>query len=427
MKTRRERSKKVRLLAGGALLLSLTACDFTIDLSDFFLDFELPAPVVSEATIEYYDISSSPFYDAARFVAAQWNEDSMMGSNQLADIAANLASLANDSENISVQVIGHAEKRCTEAIWQARRGRNYGNSRGTWCSPISANGTSPQGRLISLERAETVKSVLETLLVNNHGVPLSKVSFDASGVGESEAQAPVSLCAGNANHPRCQEDRRVDVFVSSRTYVGGRPGGPVYAYPGNYPSPEAEMIPAPPTCLQLGNCPSDPKPVADPAGFTASGFAFAQQNADQLIKFKLGALTCNNGQQAPCGVPSSGEMRTGVSGPHLVSASVSSFNLNAPAGYTQPRDYRITSNPAGSSIGTGVSAKLRFYAATRTGAPYTYSATAAVTIEWHNWQWDGSTMTVTGKTTEQLPTTGLVCAPVKTPTCSFGVLGSNVN
>jgi|688.fasta_scaffold24239_10 hypothetical protein len=426
MQKRRVKAKKLRLLAGGALLLSLTACDFTIDLSDFFLDFELPAPVVSEATIEYYDISSSPFYNAATFVATQWNEDSMMDDSQLANIAANLASLANDSENISVQVIGHAEKRCTEAIWQARRGRNYGNSRGTWCSPISANGTSPQGRLISLDRAETVKGVLEALLVNNHGVPLSKVSFDASGVGESEAQAPVGLCAGNANHPRCKEDRRVDVFVSSRTYVGGRGGVPVYAYPGNYPSPEAE-IPAPPTCLDLGNCPADPKPIADPAGFTGSGFAFAQQNADQLIKFKLGALTCNNGQPAPCGVPSSGEMRTGVSGPYLVSASVGSFNLNAPAGYAQPRDYRITSNPTGSPIGAGVSAKLRFYAATRTAAPYTYSATAAVTIEWHNWQWDGSTMTVTSKTTEQLPTTSLVCAPVKTPACSFGVLGSNVN
>ena len=429
MKTRRKKAKKLRLLAAGALLFSLTACEISfdgvdfsgIDLSNLFSDFPAPEPV---APIEYYDISNTPFRDSARFTTAEWTYASLIGSNEMASIAANLASLADDSENITVRLEGHADMRCSEAYWRSRRrGPNPDNSTGTWCSPRDANGVTPQGRIISLDRAKTVRTVLRDLLESYPGAP-DKITYDAAGLGELGARYTAEEC--NYAHDPCKRDRRVDVFVSSRTPRRGGGFMYPYPYPGNYPTPDTEIT-APPTCLQLGNCPADPKPVADPVGFTSSGFAFAQQNVDQLIKFKLGALTCNNGQQAPCGVPSSGEMRTGVSGPHLVSASVSSFNLNAPAGYTQPRDYRITSNPAGSSIGAGVSAKLRFYAATRTGAPYTYSATSAVTIEWRNWQWDGATMTVTGKTTEQLPTTGLVCAPVKTPTCSFGVLGSNVN
>jgi hypothetical protein len=439
MKTRRVKANKFRLLTAGAMLLSLTACDISFDgvdfsgfFNDLFLDFPAPAPVASNATIAYYDMSTSPFADSARFSTAGSDRGSMMGSNQMADIAANIASLAGDSEDLTVRLEGHADMRCTESTWQRENGPNPKNG-GKWCSPRAANGVTPQGRKISQERAETVRSVLEELLLGYPGVS-GKVSYDPVGLGEAGALGTAEECRDTPNSSNCKHDRRVDVYVSSRTCIGCGDG--IYSYPGHYPTPDYPtpdyptpevIVTAPPTCLELRNCPADPKPVADPAGFTSSGFAFAQQNADQLIKFKLGALTCNNGQPAPCGVPSSGQMRTGVAGPYLVSAQVSSFNLNAPAGYAERRDYRIPINPTGSPIGTGVSAKLRFYAATRTAAPYTYSATAAVTIEWHNWQWDGSTMTVTSKTTEQLPTTSLVCAPVKTPACSFGVLGSNVN
>lgn len=429
MKTRREKAKKARFFTVGALLFSLTACDFSgIDFSNSFLDLPAPEPVVSESGIEYYDMSTSPFQDSARFRTAESDRGSMLGSNSLADIAANVASLAADSEALTVRLEGHADMRCGESTWQRENGPNPKNG-GKWCSPRAANGVTPQGRKISLERATTVKSVLKELLSSYAGA-LDKVSFDIVGLGEAGHLADAEECRATPNSSNCLHDRRVDVYVSSRTCVGCGDASAAYPYPGNYPtpdypSPEVEIT-TPPTCLELGNCLADPKPTADPVSFGSSGFSYAQQNADQLIKFKLGSLTCDNGQQAPCGVPSSGQMRTGVSGPHLVSAKLSSFSLNAPSGYSQPRDYRITSNPTGSSIGAGVSAKMRFYSATRSGFPYTYSATATVTIEWRSWQWDGSTMTVTSKTTEDVPTS-LVCAPVKTPSCSFGVLGSNVN
>jgi hypothetical protein len=138
MKTRRVKAKKFRLLTAGAMLLSLTACDISfdgVDFSDFFndlfLDFPAPAPVASNATIAYYDMSTSPFADSARFSTAGSNRESMLGSNRMADIAANLASLAADSENITVRLEGHADMRCTESTWQSENLPNPNNG-GLW-------------------------------------------------------------------------------------------------------------------------------------------------------------------------------------------------------------------------------------------------------------------------------------------------------
>jgi hypothetical protein len=408
----------MRLAVVGLLSLGLTACEGlnAIDFSNFFVGFEEPAP--ADNTIEYYDITTSPFLNAATFATSEWDAASVRGSTRVAEIASNITELANRSKSITVEFQGHADMRCTESTWQRENGGpNPYSATGKWCSPRDANGVTPQGEKIGYARANTVADAVRAKLSS---AVRNKVTFSIEGVGELNHRYSAAEC-GPSNQD-CRYDHRVDVFVSSRTCAGICDTPDVTS--DTTENGGGGYTPPPPTCLEAGTCPADPKPTLDAVRFTGKFFSYAQQTTDQSFKFSLGAVTCNNGQTAPCGVPTSGEMRTGVAGPYVVSSSMSSFSINPPSGYTSPTKYKITANPAGSSLSSGATAKVRFYAATRSTAPYSYSASATVTVEWRNWQWDGSTMTVTGTSTETVPAT-LVCSPTKTPSCSFGVIGSN--
>ena len=414
MRNARKRAPGLRLAVIGFLSLGLTACDggVAFDFSNFFIDFEPPAPV--ENTIEYYDISRSPFRNAAHFDTMEWDSASVSGSTRVAEIAASITELANRSESLTVEFEGHADMRCTESTWQRKhRGPNRNSATGMWCSPRDANGVTPQGRFIGEERADTVANAVRAKLST---AVRGKVTLNPVGVGELGHRYSAWECGPRNND--CRYDHRVDVYVSARICAGAC--DPVDIPSG---SGDSDDTSPPPTCLELGTCPADPTPTLDAVRFTGKFSSYAQQRTDQSFKFSLNAVTCNNGQQAPCGVPTSGEMRTGVA-MYVTSSSMTSFAINPPSGYASPTKYSITANPTGSSLSSGATAKVRFYAATRAGAPYSYSASASVTVEWRSWQWDGSTMTVTGTSSQTVPAT-LVCSPTRTPSCSFGVLGSN--
>lgn len=441
------------------LVLGLTACDGvgidfgSVDFGSLFSGFEEPAAPTVATT--YYDITNTPFKNSARFKSSESDEASMLGSDEIATIAANIANVLKTAEKVTVRLEGHADMRCGEAIWRARHGRaNPNNATGTWCSPRDAYGVTPQGIDIGWNRADTVRTVVIKKLRQSHpAVDLTAIEWDRAGLGEYGHIVPTAAgCTNTPAEPRkqdsanCLHDRRVDVFLTSETKSCRGPCGTTPPPPrcedtgtcpceqtGTCPCTDPETCcvgacgpPPPPTCLELGNCPNDPKPTLDPVRGSATAFSYAQQNTDQSIRFALGGLTCDGGQAAPCGDPTSGQMRTGTAGPYLVSSRLSSFVLNAPSGYRSPAQYRIITDPTGASLGSGATAKLRFYAVTRAGAPYSYTATAAVTVQWNTWEWDGDSKTITGTSTETVPVT-LTCTPAKTPTCSFGVLGSNVS
>ena len=421
---RRFKAKKFRLLTASALLLSLTACevsldgiDFSgIDLSNLFSDFPAPEPVAPETTIKVYDLSSSPFADSARFSTARSDRASMLGSNQMANIAANLASLAADSENITVKLEGHADMRCTESSWQRENGPNPKND-GKWCSPRDSNGVTPQGRKISLDRAETVKSVLQELLRGYPGAP-AKIDYEPQGLGEEGSLATAEECRETPNSTNCKHDRRVDVYVSSRTCIANcqypyPPNYPTpdYSYPGHYPTPNYPTPGTPPpTTLP-------PRPNESVQYLPTRAFQNAQQNSDQRIVIKAVTLSCPDCQQPPS---STSGVLYGWSA--TLDASTVSFALTPPSGYATPRDYKITSNPNGKSALSDQTAVMRFYTATRSGAPYRYTVTSTVNYTMRLWRLEGTTLTyVSQESLSQQNTRS--CSP---SSCSFGVLGSNV-
>lgn len=370
-----------------------------------------------------------------------------MASDDIAKTAAGIAKVLEKYDSITVRLEGHADMRCGEAVWLERYGYlNPDTPNGTWCSPRQANGVTPQGIKISTSRADTTTAVLKEVLARDYKSVMAgkTIAWDPDGLGEEGHQATAQRCRDFPDINPCLRDRRVDVLVTSGSEIciancdiitgdtceelgncpceqtgtcGGKPK--TCEELGNCPV-------KPKTCLELGNCPVDPKPTLDPARGSATAFSYAQQNTDQSIRFTLGSLTCDNGQAAPCGVPTSGQMRTGTAGPYLISSRLSSFALSAPSGYRSPAQYRIITDPTDAPLSSSAAAKLRFYAATKAGAPYSYTATAEVTVQWQEWSWDGDSKTVTGTSTQTVPVT-LTCTPAKTPTCSFGVLGSNVS
>ena len=168
-----------------------------------------------------------------------------------------------------------------------------------------------------------------------------------------------------------------------------------------------------------------PTPTVDTPVAVASGFTTAQQNIDQRIKFNPPTLTCDSGKAAPCGTPPAGVASFGVAGPYFVSSTLSNFALTPPSNYSSPTQYRITAMP-GSNLSAAQYATMRFYAATRTGTAYSYSANVSVTYEMRSWASNGTT--VTWSTNPQIFTRNatVTCRPSTTPACSFKVLGSNV-
>ena len=414
---RRVKAQKTRLLAAGLLLFSLTACEISVgDISNSFNDFPAPEPVTLDATIEYYDIETSPFVATARFLTAEWGEDDLMRSNRMSEIAGELAALVAAGETeIAVALEGHADMRCTESTWQKRRGRNKKSSTGMWCSPRDANNTTPQGRQISLDRAETVKTVLRKLLKKNHPKALNSIAFEANGLGEKGARATAQECVDNENSTNCQHDRRVDVYVSSQT----PPICITNCTTTSTTTTSTTTTSTTTTSTTTTTTTPPPPPPPPPAAVTQVVRAFqnAQQNTDQRIVVKAATIVCAGCQQPPSS--SSGVMYGWTA---TLDSGTVSFTLTPPAGYATPRDYRITSNPSGKSALSDQTAVLRFYTATRSGAPYRYLATANVSYTMRLWKLEGTTLTYVRQESRSASPT-LTCSPAS---CSFGVLGSNV-
>jgi hypothetical protein len=412
---RRVKAKKTRLLASGLLLFSLTACEISVgDISNSFSDFPAPEPVTPDETIEYYDMETSPFAATARFLTAEWGEDDLMRSNRMAEIAENLAALVKDGKTeITVALEGHADMRCTESTWQKKRkGPNPDNSTGTWCSPRDANNTTPQGRLISLDRAKTVKTVLEKLLIKNHTGTVGSIAFKPKGLGEQGARATAQECVDNENSTNCQYDRRVDVYVSSQT--------PPVCVANCTPTTTSTTTSTTSTTSTTTTTTIPPPPPPPPPVSVAPvvrAFQNAQQNSDQRIVVKAATLICAGCQQPPSST--SGVMYGWTA---TLDSGTVSFTLTPPSGYASPRDYKMTSNPNGKSALSDQTAVLRFYTATRSGAPYRYSATSTVNYTLRLWRLEGTNLTYMRQESSSQSQVA-TCSP---SSCSFGVLGSNV-
>ena len=187
-----------------------------------------------------------------------------------------------------------------------------------------------------------------------------------------------------------------------------------YPYPGHFPYPYPAFYPQPA---------QTPDPVVDTPKVIATAAAKAQQNVDQRIKLQ-GSITCNNGQKAPCNTPESQTRASaGKAGPYVTSMIVDSFTLTPPSGYRSPKQYKIVSSPVGQDINSNPKyATMRFYAATRSGAPYSYTASVTVSYYMRSWVYNGSSV-VWGASdpVKSVPAT-LSCTPAS---CTFSVIGSN--
>jgi hypothetical protein len=425
MSSPKRRRRSTALLATLALSFSLTACIDAIDFSgidfsgvDFSGLFDLPAPAPSTETIEYYDISTTPYHGAGTF--SSMDSDTVLGSKHVA-IAANIAEVAARSVSVSVNFEGHADMRCTEATWDRENGA------GDWCTRSPYPQTA-QGRRIGMARATTMYNLVWNEVYYNHPAARGKWSGALYGPGEIGHSMSAAQCRANPDSTGCRHDRRVDVYVSSRTcaavcdatptgsdtYLGGSDDAPV--------TPDVPVVIIPPTCLELGNCPVDPTPTIGQLKTTATAFTWAQQGSDQPIRFAPATITCNGSQTTVCGVPTSGEMRTGVAGPYITSSTLSNFRITPPSGYGTPAQYRIIAQP-GTNANVQQTALLRFYNATPAGKSYSYTASLQATVRWDSWQWNGSSMTVTSSSTQVVDGT-VSCTPAS---CSFGVLGSNTS
>jgi outer membrane protein OmpA-like peptidoglycan-associated protein len=402
---RRVKAKKTRLLASGLLLFSLTACEISVgDISNSFSDFPAPEPV-EQGHYQYYNMETSPFATTARFLTAEWGEDDLMRSNRMSEIAKNLAALVKDGKTeITVALEGHADMRCTESTWQKRRkGPNPDNSTGTWCSPRDTNNTTPQGRQISLDRAKTVKTVLEKLLIRNHTKTVGSIAFEPKGLGEKGARATAQECVHNENSTNCQHDRRVDVYVSART--------PPVCVANCTPTTTSTTT----STTTTTTIPPPPPPVS--VAPVVRAFQNAQQNSDQRIVVKAATLICAGCQQPPA---NTSDVLYGWTA--TLDSGTVSFTLTPPSGYASPRDYKMTSNPNGKSALSDQTAVMRFYTATRSGMPYRYSATSTVNYTLRLWRLEGTTLTYVRQESSSQSQVA-TCSP---SSCSFGVLGSNV-
>ena len=345
----------------------------------------------------------------------------MRESQQTAVIAKNIAALYRPGEKFTVRFDGHADMRCTESRWQGENGPNYGNTTRTWCSPRRSNGVTPQGIKISSERAETVKRVVRRILREEYpSVDQSVITFVTNGLAEDGHWADAAECVRTENSRNCLHDRRVDVWVPERACIGPCDTPDTIPVPETEPeltttttpttTPTPTPTPPPPTTLP-------PRPNESVQYLPSRAFQNAQQNSDQRITVKAVTLSCPECQQPPS---SASGVMYGWSA--TLDASTVSFTLTPPSGYATPRDYKITSNPSGKSALSDQTAVMRFYTATRSGAPYRYSVTSTVNYTMRLWKLEGTTLTyVQEEPMQQTNTRG--CSP---SSCSFGVLGSNV-
>ena len=376
----------LRLAATAVVVFSLSACE-SIDFSGIDLSSPPPAPPPPAVVV------TSPPIVASTYDTLKNNSNSPTAINSTVD-AIIAARNACGGCAVDVDVEGHAD----------------------------ARGTTAANRLLSQERAQDTARLIQAEL-NRRNV--GGVTLNPVGKGESGAVASVTACQNNPNSAQCVADRATVVKIET-SYTTPPPPPPPTAPPVTAPPvtapPPPPPVTVPPrvsTCLELGTCPNDAKPTAS-VTLAATASSFASQNTTFSVNFAPVSLKCNNGATAPCGVPTSGPMRTGTAGPYLVSASLSGFSLTSPSGYSQPAAYKLLTTP-GSDATKAQKATAQFYRATRAAQPYTYRASVTAVLQYDVWRWDGSRMTVTSSYTE--PHTGsVVCSR---STCTFGVLGSN--
>lgn len=363
------------------VVLTVSACDGT-DFSG--LDISSPTPAPPPPAVVF----KSPAIVASTYDTLKSNSNSPEAIDATVD-AIIAARNACGGCQVDVDVEGHADKR----------------------------GTADDNLMLSQERAQDTAKLIRAEL-NRRGV--GGVALNPVGLGESNAVASVSACQNNPNSAQCVSDRATVVKIGTTYTPPPTPTPTTTQAPTTtttIPVPITTVVPN--TCLDLGTCPTDAKPSAQ-VTLSATASSFSQQNSTYTISFAPVTLKCNNGTAAPCGVPTSGPMRTGTAGPYLVSASLSGFVLTPPTGYTQPGSYKLLTTP-GSDASKTQKATAQFFRATLSTKPYTYKASVSAVLRYDEWSWDGTRMTVTRSYTE--PHTGsVVCSR---STCTFGVLGSN--
>lgn len=399
-----KRTALLRVMASAAVLMSLTACDGigAIDLSG--VDFSAiaipeppPAPAPAPAAPAPIVVTPPP----VKYDTLQSTSNNTANINATVDAIIAAQNACGGCE-VSVDVEGNAD----------------------------ARGTAAANKQLSLERARDTKRLVDAELARRGVVG---VDTNARGSGESGAVASVATCQNHPNSAQCVADRATQITIVAQPPNVIIPTGdstptptPSICWTCFTPEPVPTIIvPPPPPAPVIVTPPplsTDPTPTLDTPFLAVTAFSWAQQGSDQRIGVKMQPLTCNGGQAAPCGEPTSGPARRGVSGPHIVSSSLSSFSLTAPTGYYAGSQYRVLSTPVGSDVQSTKYAVTRYYNATPAGQKFRTNASGTVTIEWRTWEWNGSSKIVTGTTQETIAMNSSLLLPV-----AFGVLGSNIS
>jgi hypothetical protein len=421
--------KPVRLLFGAACLLLVSSCDLS---GGGFVATPLPEPVVAPSPAAPAPSDDTTFDNVATFDpcsaanAATCTSDAEVSGAGIAKAAAAVdARIGQLQTGITVTVTGNADRRCTPAKSAACAQGKY--------LKAGSGGASSQNEGWSAGRSRTVTEDLQKELKNNPGKYPNYTALRARGenvtwnrisAGETYARYSDTTCR-KANNS-CADDRASDIVVSgacgatvctttpttgTTTPTTGTTTPTTGATtPTPSTSPTTPATTPPPTTLP-------PRPNESVQYVPTRAFQNAQQNTDQRIVIKAATLVCAGCQQPPSST--SGVLYGWSATPD---SSKVSFTLTPPSGYATPRDYRITSNPNGKSALSDQTAVMRFYTATRSGAPYRYTVTSTINYTMRLWRLEGTTLTyVSQESLSQQNTRS--CSP---SSCSFGVLGSNV-
>ena len=425
--------KQVRLLFASACLLLVSACDLSGGGS---VATPLPEPVVAPSPVVPAPTEDAVFDNVATFVGCDpmttstCTSDASVSKNGIAEAAIvvdrRIGELKTGTTvNITVTVTGNADRRCSP-------------SNSTECAngkylKAGSGGTSDKNKGWSASRAITVMVDLKKELASNpgkyknYGTHSASVKWREIAVGETYAVHNDTVCRKTPS--TCRDDRASDIVVSSDTPPTTTPTTSTTTTSTTTTSTTTTSTTTTSTSTTTTSTttttttttppPSPSPPPPPPAAVTQVVRAFqnAQQNSDQRIVVKAATLVCAECQQPPSS--SSGVMYGWTA---TLDFGTVSFALTPPAGYATPRDYRITSNPNGKSALSDQTAVLRFYTATRSGAPYRYLATANVSYTMRLWRLEGTTLTYVRQESRSASPT-LTCSPAS---CSFGVLGSNI-
>jgi hypothetical protein len=420
--------KPVRLLFASACLLLMSACDLS---GGGFVATPLldPVPAPSPAVpapnddsvfdeITFVECNEQTIKDKTCTTDAQVSGDSIAKAAAAVDVR-----IGQLQTKITVTVTGNADRRCTPA-------KSGKCSQGRYLK-AGSGGFSPQNEGWSAGRSLTVTEDLQKEF-KNHPSKYPKytalrargenVTWSQISAGETYAEYSDTTC--NKKDDPCAADRASDIVVSSSnpscsgSACTTTSTSTTVCGPPCTTRPPTTTTTTSTTTTSTTTTTTTPPPLP-PAAVTQGVRAFqnAQQNTDQRIVVKAATIVCVGCQQPPSS--SSGVMYGWTA---TLDSGTVSFTLTPPSGYATPSDYRITSNPSGKSALSDQTAVLRFYTATRSGAPYRYSVTSTVNYTMRLWKLEGTTLTYVRQEPRSASPT-LTCSP---SSCSFGVLGSNI-